>query len=102
MKKTNKEARWRRKPQRASLLVFCETKQAASDSDLFLYGAAIISHRISLSRVVRMCETNDAEMSEEAYSFDLPPELLLHYCSAIRVSLRNSWAIHHQEKPAIN
>ena len=33
--------------QRAFSLVFCETKQAASGGDLFLYGAAIISHRIS-------------------------------------------------------
>ncbi|HYT34377.1 MAG TPA: hypothetical protein VEL69_05030 [Ktedonobacteraceae bacterium] len=32
-----------------------ETKQAASGGDLFLYGGAIISHRISLSRVVMMC-----------------------------------------------
>ncbi|EFH80939.1 hypothetical protein Krac_1579 [Ktedonobacter racemifer DSM 44963] len=29
-----------------------------------------------------MCETDDAELSKEACSFDLPPGILLYYCSA--------------------
>jgi len=32
---------------------------------------------------LRMCETNDAEMVEDASSFDLMPGILLHYCSAM-------------------
>lgn len=84
MQKTNREGTLKGKPSVPSLLVFCETKQAASDGDLFLYGAAIISHRISLSRVVVMCEANDAEMSEEASSFDLPLGILSYYCSAMQ------------------
>jgi hypothetical protein len=77
-----------------SLSVFCETKQAASDGDLFLYGAAIISHRISLSRGVMMCEANDAEMSEEAYSFDLPPGTLFYYCSAMKSRCASRGLVH--------
>jgi len=99
MQKTNREGTLKGKPSVPSLLVFCETKQAASDGDLFLYGAAIISHRISLSRVVVMCEANDAEMSEEASSFDLPLGILSYYCSAMQSRCASRGPMHSKKHP---